>query len=375
MADTANATGLRVQQWDDKFFTEYVRENRFAPYMGTDENAIIQMKEDLTKKKGDRMTFALVNRLTNSAVTGTGALEGNEEDMASRSHLITVDKRRNGVRIAEMSEQKSAISLRDAARAVLKDWALEDTRTLTIRALNSYRSANTITTWFTGAELEAARAADSAAGLNAWLVDNADRTIWGQASTGGSVFVTEHAKLDNTDDKMKAQTLTNAKILAQTASPKIRPIRTKGDEEWFVAFLHPYQIRDLVISDTTVFQAAQREARERGRDNPLFRGADYVWDGIIIRSIPEIPIVGASAITSGSSVATAQGFLCGAQALGYGLAKRWKSVTETFDYGDKDGVAIEAIYGIEKLCFGAGSGDTDDLKQNGVVSIWTAAVA
>lgn len=370
MADTVNATGLRVQQWDSKFFEEYVRENRFSPYMGTDENSIIQMKEDLTKKKGDRISLALVNKLTNSAVTGVGVLEGNEEDLLSRSHLLTVDKRRNGVRVAEMSEQKSAIDLRQAGKAMLKNWALDDTRRLIIGALNSFRDGNTIQTWNTSAELFSNSDASS---RNAWLVDNADRTLWGSAGAGGSVFATEHTKLDNTDDKMKASVLTTAKILAQTASPNIRPIRTKGDEEWFVAFLHPYQVRDLVLSDTT-FQAAQREARERSKDNPLFRGADYVWDGIIIRTIPEIPVV-AGGVASHSTIATAQGFLCGAQALGYGLAKRWTSKTETFDYGDKVGVAIEQIYGIEKLCFGTGAGDTDDLKQNGVVSIWTAAVA
>lgn len=368
MADTVNATGLRVQQWDSNFFEEYVRENRFAPYMGTSENAVIQMKEDLTKKKGDRISLALVNKLTNSAVTGTGTLEGNEEDLISRSHLLTVDKRRNGVRVAEMSEQKSAIDLRNAGKVMLKNWAVSDTRTLIINALNSYRSANTISTWTTGAELLALNSTS-----DAWLVDNVDRVLFGAVALGtGTDFSTEHTKLDNTDDKMTASVLTRAKIAAQTASPNITPIRTKGDEEWFVAFLHPYQIRDLVLSDTT-FQAAQREARERSKDNPLFRGADYVWDGIIIRSIPEIPLVAAS--TAGSSIQTACGHLCGAQALGFGLAKRWTSKTETFDYGDKVGVAIEQIYGVEKLCFGSGSGDTDDLKQNGVVSIWTAAVA
>ena len=366
MADSIVATGLRVTQWDDKFFTEYLGENRFARYMGTDENSIIQVKEDLTKKSGDRLNFALLNKLSNSAVTGSGTLEGNEEDMTSRSHLLTVDKRRNAVRVAEMEEQKSAISLRQGARAVLKDWSMEDTRTLVIRALNSFRTGTTIVSWNTGAELEALTDAT----LDAWLVDNADRVIWGSAAAA-TVFATGHAQLDATNDIMKATLLSSAKILAQTATPRIRPVKTMGDEEWFVAFLHPKQVRDLVLSDTT-FQAAQREARERSKDNPLFRGADYLWNGIIIKEIPELPVVAASALTSGSSVATVCGYLCGAQALGYGLAKRWKSVEQTFDYGDKQGVAIEGILGVEKLHFGSGSGDTDDLKQNGVVSMWTA---
>jgi hypothetical protein len=269
-----------------------------------------------------------------------------------------------------MSEQKSAIDLRMAGKAMLKGWAIDDTRDLIIRALGSVRSGNTISTWTDGTTLDAL---DTAGSLDPFLVDNADRFVWGSASTGGTDFSTAHAQLDGTDDKMKASILSTAKILAQTASPKIRPIRTKGDEEWYVLFAHPYQLRDLVLSDT-VFQAAQREARERSKENPLFRGADFVWDGIIIRSIPELPLVAASTV-SASAVQTACAYLCGAQAIGYGLAKRWTSKTETFDYGDKVGVAIEQIYGVEKLCFGSGAADTDDLKQHGVVSVWTAAVA
>src|SRR5688572_16477266 len=102
MADTTTSTRLRVQQWDDSFFTEYVRESRFKPYMGTDENSIIQVKEDLMKKRGDRLTYNLFSRLTNAAITGTANLEGQEESRSQRAHLLTVDKIRNGVRVAEM---------------------------------------------------------------------------------------------------------------------------------------------------------------------------------------------------------------------------------------------------------------------------------
>ena len=88
---------------------------------------MIQVKEVLGKGKGDSTTIALVNRLTKPAITGANMLEGNEEDMSSRSQRIYIDKRRNAVRIAEMEEIKSAIDLRDAGRATLKDWAMKDT--------------------------------------------------------------------------------------------------------------------------------------------------------------------------------------------------------------------------------------------------------
>lgn len=371
MAETTNASGLRVQQWDDSFFEEYVRGSRFKPYYGTDENSVIQMKEDLTKKKGDRITYALVNRLTNDATTGVTTLVGNEEDLVSRSHMLTVDKRRNAVVVPEMAEQKSAIPLRNAAKAMLKSWALEDTRNLIIKALNSFRDGTTVSTWTTGAELQALGATLH----DQWQVDNADRILFGAYGTHATDFSAGHAQVDNTSDKMTATLLTNAKIMAGQASPKVTPIRIDGDEEWYVCFMHSYQLRDLVLSDTT-FQAAQREARERSKDNPLFRGADYLWNGIIIKEIPEMPLVAASSVTGGASIVTACAKLCGAQALGFGIAKRWASkVRSEDDYGDKAGVGIEQIYGIEKLCFGSGTGDTDDLKQNGVVDIWTAAVA
>ena len=61
-------------------------------------------------------------------------------------------------------------------------------------------------------------------------------------------------------------------------------------------------------------------------------------------------------------------FLCGAQAVGAAYARRWRSREQAFDYGDKQGVAIDSIYGIEKMTFGSGSGDTDNPKDHGVVT-------
>lgn len=357
MADTTAATGLRVQQWDDKFFTEYVRDSRFKAYMGTSESSIVQVKEDLSKKKGDRLTYALVNRLTGAGVTGTSTLEGNEEDMDSRSHRLTVDKIRNAVRVPEMEEQRSAIDLREAARAVLKDWIMEKTRDQIITALGSING------------VAYASAGESA--RDAWAVDNEDRILYGASlSNHSGDNSVDLAKIDTTNDKVTPGRLSLMKRLAETASPKIRPVRIKGDEEWYVAFVGPRCFRDLQ-ADTT-FTQANREARARGKDNPLFTGADLIWDGIIVRKIPEIGVLAGVGYSS-SDVEPV--YLCGAQAIGFGWAKRTRSVVEVFDYGDKYGVAIEEIRGIEKLTFGSGSGDTDDLKDHGVVTGFFSATA
>lgn len=357
MADTSVATGLTVQQWDDKFFTEYLGQFRFKQMMGTGTSSMIQVKEDLTKKKGDSITFALVNKLSGAGVTGSSDLEGNEESMDSRSFKLSVDKLRNGVRVPEVDEQFSAISLRQAAKDVLKDWIMEKTRDDVITALGSINGT--------------AYASANATARNTWNVDNSDRVLFGATTANyNATHATAVLNVDATNDKLTTAALSLMKRLAKGASPQIRPIRTNTDEEWYVAFVPSLCFRDL--REDTAIQAANRDAMARGKDNPLFTGGDLLWDGIIIKEIAEIPVLSGVG-NAGADVA--QVYLCGAQAIGIGWAKRTKTVTEVFDYGDKHGCACEEIRGIEKLTFGSGSGDTDDLKDHGVVTGFFSAAA
>lgn len=359
MADTRVASGLTVEQWDDKFFTEYLTENRFASEMGTAENAIIQVKENLAKKKGDRINFALVNRLTQSAITGRSVLEGNEEDMTSRSFELAVDKRRNGVRVAEIDEQYSAISLREAAKVVLKDWSLKDTESLIIQALASKNGTN--------------YASASEATKDAWLTDNTDRVYFasGYAGTDHSAGLTEQ---DTTNDKLTAADVRAMKYKALvTASPKIRPIRSADNgRHYFILYCDPRCFRDLKDESNSPIIQAQRESVKEMENNRLFQGGDLLWDGVIIKEVHEMySELGTALANTGDSGTVEVGcaFLCGAQAIGAAYAKRWTSKEETFDYGDKRGVAIEAIYGIGKMQFGSAAGsDTGDLKDHGVVT-------
>lgn len=357
MANTTVSTGLTVEQWDDQFFTEYLTENRFAGEMGTSETSIIQVKEALMKKKGDRVNFALVNRLTNDAITGSNTLEGNEEDMASRSFELAVNKRRNGVRIAEIDEQFSAISLREAAKGVLKDWSLKDTEDQIIRALSGFNGTRY------GDASESTK--------DAWLVDNADRVLFGKVRSNNSS--NDHsaslANCDTTNDLLTAAAVSKMKTIAETvANPLIRPIRsqTKMGRRYYILYAHPYAFDDLK-GDTTITQA-QREVNMQMENERLFEGGDLFWDGVIIKKIEQAATEWNFGLVGASSARVVGAYLCGAQAVGAAYAKRWQSKEETFDYGDKKGVAIEAIYGIGKMQFGSGSGDRDDLKDHGVVT-------
>lgn len=355
MALTNARAGLTPQLWDDKFFKAYIRDSRFKRYMGMDENSIIQLKEDLTKKNGDTVTFALVNELGGAGVTGNTTLEGNEESLDSRSFAVDVAPLRHAVAVTNWDEQKSAIDLRDAAKMMLKSWCMTKMRDEIITALGSINGI--------------AYASASEAQKDAWLVDNADRVLFGKLKSNASSndHSTSLANIDNTDDKLSPAVISLAKRMAQTASPKIRPIRLNEDEEWYVMFCNSQAFRDL--SQDSVMTQANRDARVRGMDNPLFTGGSLVWDGVIIREIPEIATI------SNGTIDCAPNYLCGAQALAVAWAQRTKTVTDVRDYGFVNGVGMSEIRGIEKMLFGSGSGDTDDLKQHGVVTVYTAGVA
>lgn len=360
MAQSLVRDGLRVQQWDDKFFREYVRDNKFAPYMGTNEAAIIQMKENLTKTVGDSLTFQMIGRLSGAGVRGANSLRGNEEAMNNRSQRVFVELVRNGVSVDTKVEQiKTDIDLRNAGRALLKDWALETLRNDVIQAMLSINGT-------------AFNLADATA-RNTWLTNNADRVLFGR--TRSNLVSGNHASsLTNiaVGQTMTAGVVSLLKRIAKTASPRIRPIRTKGDEEWYIYFANPLVFRDLK-NDTTML-TSNREAWVRGADNPIFTDGDLIYDGVIIKEIEDIPAF--PGLGAGGTVQVAPGFLCGAQAVGVAVAQRTRSVEdEPQDYGRILGIGIEEIRGVQKLRFGTGANDTDSTKDFGIVTHWSAAAA
>lgn len=357
MAETYVPSGLTVQQWDERYFTEYLNNNWFRQFMGTGSSKMIQVKEDLTKKPGDAVTFTLVNKLTGAAKDSTEALEGAEEAASLRSFLVRVREYSHAVKFKKFEAQKTAIDLRQAHKDILMDWNMELDRDNIIEAMMSIN----------GTKFESA----DASARNAWLVDNADRVLFGAVKSNASslVHATALATIDNTDDKLTPGAISLMKRIANTANPKVRPFKVRssiGETDAYVLFAHPLHVRDL--SNNSTFVAANREARNRGIDNPLFNGADYMWENVAIYTIEDVPTV-----SSGVQVAPA--FLCGAQALGMAWAQRPQTVEEEFDYKRAVGLAVKQWYKVEKLRFGSGSSDTSDYKDHGIVTGWFAAVA
>jgi N4-gp56 family major capsid protein len=329
--------------------------------MGTDEASIIQLKEDLTKKKGDTVTFALVNELVGNGVTGNSTLKGNEERLNSRSHAVAVDVLRHAVAVDDWDEQKSAIDLRNAGRVQLREWAQKKLRDGILTALGQIDGV--------------AFTSSTVAQRNTWTANNEDRVLFGDNTGNFNATFATGTFAVSAGETLTPNILSLMKRMAQKASPKVKPVMVKTmDQEWYVVFIGPNAWRDLTEDNptTNVLTLANRDARIRGVDNPLFTGDSLVWDGMILREIPEIAQLEASLSSTGVLIEPV--YLCGAQAVGIPWAQRSKSTTDTDDYGFLHGVGVQEIRGIEKLRFGTAAGaDTTTPKDHGIVTAFVSA--
>jgi len=260
-----------------------------------------------------------------------------------------------------LEDQFTAIPLRAAGSDALMNWEMELCRDKVIAALNSI--------------LGVAYGSASEANKDIWLVDNADRVLFGAlvANNAANDHSAALLTLDNTADKLSPGALSLMKRIAKTASPKVGPIKPRNGgvtSDSYIMFVPSLLLRDL--TNDSDFLQANREARSRGKMNPIFAGADYIYDNIAIIEVEDIP-VDAGAGAGGIDVAPC--FLCGAGAVAMAWGKRPQTIDEEFDYGDKQGLAIRQWYEIEKMSFGSGASDVDDLKDHGIVTGWFASVA
>ena len=373
MATTTVLSGLELTKWRAKFIPEYVRDSGFEPYMGDSEMDIIHVVNDL-KTDGYTIRIPLLARLQSAGVTGNQRLSGSEETLDQYYQDISWDYARNAVEISKKEREKSAQDLIAAVRPRLKEWSTERMK---------YKIIDCFHTMSDGT----AYADASAATRNTFITNNSDRVLFGAAISNGSsnVMATALATVDSTNDKLTPTVIQLAKRRARLARPIVRPFKTgTGGREYYVMFAHPHCFRDLK-NDTTM-QNANRDARARegsGMDsNPLFQDGDLIYDGVIVREIPEFyqARIGTSVNTNttlqsvgASSIDVGVNFLCGAQAIGV-VNKQLATPTKKSedDYGFFDGIGIEVADGYSKLRWNNGSGTNKDL---GIVTVYASAVA
>lgn len=376
MAKTAFATGdaLTVKHWAADTFRYGYFKNYFNKFVGktvtklkgvmieTDDNALITKKTEFQKnKKGDKVTFALIDPLAGEGVVDDERLEDNEEAITSHDFSVTLRRRRHATRSeGEMSDRRPAFSVKTKSRGVLGLWLARMHDVDMIAVLSGV--ANAVGTISVSAPTTNRHWYGGQTAAGAVTTETTDALI---ANGGGTDY----------DNYLFGEKVIEwVKRLATVNEPIVRPIII-GGEEYYLMFIHPYQKKALRAS--TDYKAALQNAEVRGKGNPLFTGSEGLWDGVIVHTLPRIETrLGAGGSTaaeyfeSGDDVADtitlARALFCGAQAavVAYGGFPKW--VEDKFDYENEWGISLSLFYVTAKTIFNS--------EDYGVIAVDTAVV-
>lgn len=331
---------LAVKRWSAELMKEALKETMLLQFAGTDTNSLIQIKTEVNKDAGDRITFGLRQQLTGGGVQGDNTLEGNEEALETYTQNVFVDQLRHAVRSGgKMSEQRVPFSVRNEARDGLQDWWADRMDFWLFNQLTGNTGQSDIR--YTG--MQATVAPDAAHMVFAGGQDS-------EASLSASAV-----DLGVTNPHRFSLTMVDKAVeRAKLAKNALRPIRINRDK-FYVAFIHPSQVSAMRTNTAAgqwldIQKAAMALSNATG--SPIFTGALGVHNKTVLHESTRIPRFNA---TDGNA-RILRGVLCGAQsacmAFGRAYGKNtfsWKE--ELFDYENQLGVAAGCIGGVVKSRF------------------------
>jgi N4-gp56 family major capsid protein len=360
MAVTTYGVGdsLTAKRWSRILQTEALMATEIAPLIGEGSNAIIQRKDEPKREKGDQVTIGLRTKLFGDGVSEGQTLEGNEESLTTYAQSLVLNELAHAVRVKgerTIDAQRILFDMRKEAKDGLKDWWAERLSIGFFLHACGYNGAS-----YTHRSLSVDKTKTVYNLGNSITAHTTNRKIFAAAGAGESNTTDEGIE---SDDVFDLSYIDYAKEKARTASIPLRPAKVDGGE-FYVMYLHPYQVTDLRRStDTGQWMDFMRAAYTgRGKDSPLFSGALGMYNGVILRESEHVtPGVNSTTFASISTVRRA--VFLGAQACLMGMGSEFnapsgemgsnavKWVEETFDYGRELGVSMQSLLGLRKSVF------------------------
>ena len=286
MAVTTIENNNKLVRYTQDINREAYRQNMFSPYMGEGLTAIIRTRSEL-KAGGEDMNIPMVTKLRGKGVA-TETLVGNEEKIDNYGMRLRIEWARNAVVTTKAESQKDSADIFGLAKPLLSDWFKELQRDELIAALMSLPTetlpASSSGVRVNGIQYDLA----SAAQRDSWNAQNSDRILYGASTLNFNAnHVTALGTLDTAADKFTATNLSLLKRIAQNADPRIRPYNTVDGYDHYVCFAGTNTFRDLKLSLETINKDA-RPREQAGLKNPIFQDGDQMYDGVIVRCVPEI---------------------------------------------------------------------------------------
>jgi N4-gp56 family major capsid protein len=350
----ARSDSNSVQYWSRRLEVETNKALAISPLMGTDDNSIIMIQQELTKDMGDKSVFNLRMQLTGDGFTENEAMEGSEESFTFYQDSLVVNELYNGVRFpgkVNINQQRVPFKFNDFAKSALRDWFAKRYTKSFFNQVCGYTAET--------------RAKYS--GNNTITAPSSGRILRPGGATTDEGMTTDAYKFD-------IRMIDYAKEAARIASPMMRPTMVDG-KECYVMYLDPRQVVDLRTSTSTGQWLDITKAYENGfgKDSSIVKGSIGMYNGVILREAPDDVIpYGVNSSTAAAETSVRRAVLLGAQAAVAAWSQNggptnysWETVP--FDYGRQMGVGAGTIYGIKKSIYNS--------KDYGTVVVSTYAAA
>lgn len=354
MAYTEVLTGhdLTAEQWETGIASEYLHQLWFAHIMGESSDMPIQVKMDLNKKPGDAITVGIRSKLKGGHVTGNSKGKGNEGRVDFYGQRITINNDRQVVKVEDvpMTQKRVPWDVLMQVREALVDQSKQELEDAIMTAL-----------------------VDTSAGRVR------GRYLYGAGdSNWNATHATALTAVDNGNDQLTTSMMDIAKrkaLITVNATAKIRPMKVQvgqSFQEWFISVNHPYSIRDMVQNDAA-WKNAQLNVPPIASNNShvLYTGASFKgsWNGVLMYEWDRVNLVA-------STIQVGHGLLLGAQAAAvvWGQTSKFNE-DATEDLGHDYIAELHEIRGISKIVYNRSSVSGETNEDNGVVHMFSAAVA
>lgn len=345
MATTQFLTGnaLTVKAWAKKLYVQAIYDTYASRFMGNTANSLIQVRDEVRKGPGDKVTVGLRMQLSGTGVAGDDTLQGAEEALVTYSDAVTLDQLRHAVRSkGKMTEQRVAFDLSAEHQQALSDWWADriDTSFFNTLAGNTAQTD----TKYTGSNATTAPS-----------TNNLIRVGTSATTTSGSLSTVDTFTITQIDRAIaKAQTLNDS------GQPIIRPIRYQGQDK-YVLFIHPFQyysLRTTATAATVTWWEINRSALSGGVQqgvDSIYRGSAGEYANTIIHVSARVPL---TADTTTANANTRRALFCGAQSVIMATGRdstmpgdKMSLQSEEFDYGNQLGWSAGMIWGLKKAVF------------------------
>lgn len=251
-----------VKHWARALEFDVVYRSDIAALIGTDSNSIIQLKEETSKDAGDKVTFALMKKLTGDGFTEGEPAEGSGESLSLYTDSLYINELGHVAKVPNagrsIDAQRVRPDLRKAAKNGLSTWWKERLSVSFFNHVCGYT----------------AETRDKYRGNNA--ITAPTRKIVTEVGS------TTDEALDS-GDTFQLQYIDYAREMAETADSPLRPVNVMGVDGGrdisggkYVMYLHPYQVTDLrTNAGTGQWLDIQKAAMMGGSDskNPIYTDA------------------------------------------------------------------------------------------------------